>query len=185
MATIQDLAKSFRRIIREELLMAPDSVRPANQDLGVGAKPVSFATVHFTAQDNGSTSKPDRTYTDDASPALTVTELLQEMQLFDVSVQFFRTDALLLAHKLRMRFHSELMLFKLNGAGLGFVSATPVRDLTALEDQGYEERAQFTVQLNGIAEQTNTLTTIGSIPLAYLQDEPNRSTTHNPEIQTP
>lgn len=85
-----------------------------------------------------------------------------------VSVNFYCRDPGA-AQSLCRRFSNALMSDTINElldeAGFGFVSATPIRDLTAIEKMSWESRAQLDVTLSAIYAETFRVFAIDSAPL--------------------
>lgn len=161
--TVDDINKLIRTFIRETLAMPADSVRPANQTAPTGKQSEQFATVLVTVIDD--TGQDDRKLANDAAPALTVTETLVGQRKLTASVQFFRGDAYTKACKLSSRMSLSSSVDKLNAIGLGFVRASPPRNLTAIVDAAWEARAQIDLEFYLVAKETQSIATYGTFPV--------------------
>lgn len=161
--TVDDINKLIRTFIRETLAMPADSVRPANQTAPTGKQTEQFATVLVTVIDD--TGQDDRKLTNDAAPALTVTETLVGQRKLSASVQFFRGDAYTKACKLSTRMSLSSVVDKLNAINLGFVRASPPRNLTALVDAAWEARAQIDLEFYLMAQEAQSITIYGTFPV--------------------
>ena len=148
-----------RAVIRAALpLYAPGAVRPANQVAPV--KDQAFCTVLILSADN--TGREVR-YEDDAlnDPAQQVTESLEWHKLVKASIQFFRDGASANAERLRERLLLSRILDIQRALGIGFVSADPVKNLTAYSSDEFEQRAQFDFNFHIHSVEQDVLATYG------------------------
>jgi hypothetical protein len=93
-----------------------------------------------------------------------------------VSVQFFRTGALTFAERLRakLQLNSAYEKFALNG--LGLLSKSAVRVLSAVPNTLWEERAQIDLSISIISKETNIIDTYGEFPLSISTESSNTVT---------
>lgn len=177
--TVDEINKLIRTFIRETLAMPANSVRPANQTAPTGKQDEQFATVLVTVIDD--TGQDDRKLTNDAAPALTVTETLVGQRKLTASVQFFRGDAYTKACKLATRMSLSSVVDKLAAINLGFVRSSPPRNLTTLVDAAFESRAQIDLEFYLAAQETQSIPTFGRFPISISKD----SSTTSSEVIAP
>jgi hypothetical protein len=163
--TLDELHDGFRLFIRQLLSLPENSVRIADQNAPVGNEPfisVKFSTLNNTGQDF-------HTY----APILEsnqITEIAIGQRRLFVSLQFFKGAALNQASRLKTLLTMGRASTKLQTLGLGFVSSSDVRDLSAPDDTYFESRSQIDLVFNLIAKETDTVDTIGIVPIE-LQTE--------------
>ncbi len=95
-------------------------------------------------------------------------ETVSGHQAWLVSVNFFtfeRGAALDNAERLRSYVQSSRATNSLNIRGLGFISATPVRDLSGIEAGRWECRAQLDLELSAVTTDTFTIEAIDKITI--------------------
>jgi hypothetical protein len=148
----------LRKLIREELGFKMNQVFPANRNQPTGTLP--FITVLITSI--GSEGWDDVKIKDQG---FFVIETATGVRRLSVSVQFFRGDAQTLANKLRTRFQMTSAIQKLRKLGLGLVSFSPVKDLSAVNNTKWEPRAQILMELYIVAKETDKIDTYGEFPL--------------------
>lgn len=156
--TVTDISRILRGIVRELLGMPANSVRPANQSYATtGGQSEQFATVLITSiSDEG---WDDRVLINEPSPSLDVTEKMEGMRRMSVSVQFFRGDAYTKACRLRTLLGTANATEKLKKVGLGFIQASPAKNLTDVVDTFFEERGQVDLEFYLIAAEASVLRT--------------------------
>lgn len=142
--------------------MAPENIRPANQDAPTSGD--LFATVLVVAQNEH--GFPEFQYENIASdPEDRVTETALQQSRITASVQFFRTGALDAAKKFKRRVFMSDTNELTTSYGLGFVSCSDVRNLTALVNEVSEERAQLDVVFYCINQEVINVNTYGVFPI--------------------
>jgi hypothetical protein len=168
--TLNQINTIIRNIIRTELGLLEHQVMPANTNQPTGDEP--FVTVLIASIDG--IGWDDVNIKD--APALTVTETGQGFRVMTVSVQFFRTGALTFAERLRakLQLNSAYEKFALNG--LGLLSKSAVRVLSAVPNTLWEERAQIDLSISIISKETNIIDTYGEFPLSISTESSNTVT---------
>jgi len=178
---IADLNRDIRNLVRVVMGMPENSVRPADQIVPAGGQTVEFATVKvIAASDAGLASVSNETVGN------VTTEHVDVHKLATVSVQFFRGSAkdgaglakytnlamdraARLVQRLQLSASVELM----NSLGLGFLSASTPRNLTAVVDTSYESRAQVDLVFDFANRESATVPTILSVPVHVGVQQPN------------
>jgi len=156
--------RSLRGIIRTLLGMPANSVRPANQNAPTGTMDEQFATVLVTSV--GAEGWDDSRHQNEAQPSTNVAESVTGQRRLAASVQFFRGDAYTQACRLRTLLGTSQAIASLQAAGLGFVSASPARNLTGVIDTYWEERAQIDIELYLIDHEVISTPTYGRFPIS-------------------
>lgn len=177
--TVDDINKLIRRFVRETLGMPENSVRPANQVAPTGKQSEQFATVLITLID--ATGEDDRRLANEAAPSLNVAETIIGQRRLVASVQFFRGDAYTKACRLNTLLSMSSAVDRLQAIGLGFVRASPVRNLTAVIDGAWEERAQIDLEFHLVAKEVQSLPTYGTFPISVTTE----SSTTSSEVAAP
>lgn len=190
---IDDLNRDVRRLVRVVMGMPENSVRPADQIIPAGSQVAEFATVKVLAVPDagwGSVSLE----TDGG----VTTENVDVLKRATVSVQFFRgpakdraglakyTNAALdRATRLVQRLQLSSSVDLMNELGLGFLSASAPRNLTAVVDANYESRAQVDIVFDFANRESATVPTILSVPVSIsVQDPDGTEQTRTFEVTT-
>lgn len=171
MLDIQAHAKALREIIRALLGMPEHSVRPANQNAPTGTMQDQFVTVLISSVT--SEGWDDQTFRDLPSPSLEVEERAEGQRRLVASVQFFRGDAFNKACRLRTLLGLSSAVAACRAAGLGFIQASAVRDLSVVVDTYWEARAQLDLEFYFITDETSNMPTYGLFPVSI--STPSRS----------
>ncbi len=161
--TIDDINKLIRQFVRETLGMPANSVRPANKTAPTGKQTTQFATVLITVI--SPTGEDDRSMANEATPSLNVAETLTGTRRLIASVQFFRGDAYTKACRLHTLMSMSSTVDRLQGIGLGFIRASPAKNLTAVVDAAFEERGQIDLEFYLVAKEVQSLPTFGRFPI--------------------
>lgn len=177
--TVDDINKLIRRFIRETLALPENSVRKANQTAPTGKQSEPFATVLITLID--ATGKDDRRLDNEAAPSLNVAETIIGQRRLVASIQFFRDGAYTKACRLNALLLMSSSVDKLQAIGLGLVRASPVRNLTAVIDSAWEERAQIDLEFHLVAKEVQSIPTYGTFPISVTTE----SSTTSSEVTAP
>lgn len=161
--TVDDINKLIRQFVRETLGMPANSVRPAKQAAPTGKQTDQFATVLITVID--STGEDERKLADEAAPSNNVTETITGQRRLAASIQFFRGDAYTKACRLNTLMSLSGSIDKLQAIGLGFIRASPARNLTWIIDAGWEERGQIDLEFYLVAKEVQSIPTFGRFPI--------------------
>lgn len=164
MPDLKDANKKVRELVRTVLGMPENSVRPANQNAPTGTIDQQFATVLVMSVTP--TGVDDESLVNEATPSLNVTESQVGQRLVVASIQFFRGDAINKASRLTALLKFSSSVAKMQAAGLGFVKASPVRNLSAVVDTYWEERAQLDISFHLISNESVSTPTFGVFPIA-------------------
>jgi hypothetical protein len=177
--TVDDLNKVVRKLIREVLGLPENSMRPANQQAPTGKKDESIGTVLITVLN--STGQDDRLLENEAVPSNNVLESIAGQRRFTASVQFFRQGAYTLAERLPTRLAFSRSVEKMQALGLGYIGASAAKDLTAVIDADWEQRAQIDLEFHVMAVETDSVPTYGTFPIETTVD----SSTSSSEVTAP
>lgn len=177
--TVDDINKLIRKFIRETLALPENSVRKANQTAPTGKQSEPFATVLITLID--ATGEDDRRLNNEAAPSLNVAETIIGQRRLVASIQFFREDAYTKACRLNALLSMSSSVDKLQAMGLGLVRASPARNLTAVIDSAWEERAQIDLEFHLVAKEVQSLPTYGTFPVSVTTG----SSTTSSEVTAP
>lgn len=177
--TVDDINKLIRKFIRETLALPENSVRKANQTAPTGKQSEPFATVLITLID--ATGEDDRRLGNEAAPSLNVAETIIGQRRLVASIQFFREDAYTKACRLNALLSMSSSVDKLQAMGLGLVRASPARNLTAVIDSAWEERAQIDLEFHLVAKEVQSLPTYGTFPVSVTTG----SSTTSSEVTAP
>ena len=177
--TVDDINKLIRKFIRETLALPENSVRKANQTAPTGKQSEPFATVLITLID--ATGEDDRHLDNEAAPSLNVAETIIGQRRLVASIQFFRDDAYTKACRLNALLSMSSSVDKLQAIGLGLVRASPARNLTAVIDSAWEERAQIDLEFHLVAKEVQSLPTYGTFPVSVTTG----SSTTSSEVTAP
>lgn len=177
--TVDDINKLIRKFIRETLALPENSVRKANQTAPTGKQSEPFATVLITLID--ATGEDDRRLDNEAVPSMNVAETIIGQRRLVASIQFFRDDAYTKACRLNALLSMSSSVDKLQAMGLGLVRASPARNLTAVIDSAWEERAQIDLEFHLVAKEVQSLPTYGTFPVSVTTG----SSTTSSEVTAP
>lgn len=177
--TVDDINKRIRKFIRETLALPENSVRKANQTAPTGKQSEPFATVLITLID--ATGEDDRRLDNEAVPSMNVAETIIGQRRLAASIQFFREDAYTKACRLNALLSMSSSVDKLQAMGLGLVRASPARNLTAVIDSAWEERAQIDLEFHLVAKEVQSLPTYGTFPVSVTTG----SSTTSSEVTAP
>ena len=177
--TVDDINKLIRKFIRETLALPENSVRKANQTAPTGKQSEPFATVLITLID--ATGEDDRRLGNEAAPSMNVAETIIGQRRLVASIQFFRDDAYTKACRLNALLSMSSSVDKLQAIGLGLVRASPARNLTAVIDSAWEERAQIDLEFHLVAKEVQSLPTYGTFPVSVTTG----SSTTSSEVTAP
>ena len=177
--TVDDINKLIRKFIRETLDLPENSVRKANQTAPTGKQSEPFATVLITLID--ATGEDDRRLDNEAAPSLNVAETIIGQRRLVASIQFFRDDAYTKACRLNTLLSMSSSVDKLQAIGLGLVRASPARNLTAVIDSAWEERAQIDLEFHLVAKEVQSIPTYGTFPISVTTE----SSTTSSEVTAP
>ena len=177
--TVDDINKLIRKFIRETLALPENSVRKANQTAPTGKQSEPFATVLITLID--ATGEDDRHLDNEAAPSLNVAETIIGQRRLVASIQFFRDDAYTKACRLNALLSMSSSVDKLQAIGLGLVRASPARNLTAVIDSAWEERAQIDLEFHLVAKEVQSIPTYGTFPISVTTE----SSTTSSEVTAP
>lgn len=166
MIDVHTINAAFRTVIRTLLAMPANSVRPANRSAPTGTE--QFATVLVTGI--RAEGEDEQRYANAAGQ--TVTETVEGQRRATASVQFFRADAMSKATRLGVLLRTSAASDSLRAAGLGFIRAGPVRDLSGIDAADWEERAQIDIELYCIASEQISAPTYGRFPVSIDIDDP-------------
>lgn len=177
--TVDDINKLIRKFIRETLALPENSVRKANQTAPTGKQSEPFATVLITLID--ATGEDDRRLNNEAAPSMNVAETIIGQRRLVASIQFFRDDAYTKACRLNALLSMSSSVDKLQAMGLGLVRASPARNLTAVIDSAWEERAQIDLEFHLVAKEVQSIPTYGTFPISVTTE----SSTTSSEVTAP
>lgn len=177
--TVDDINKLIRKFIRETLALPENSVRKANQTAPTGKQSEPFATVLITLID--ATGEDDRRLDNEVAPSLNVAETIIGQRRLVASIQFFRDDAYTKACRLNAILSMSSSVDKLQAIGLGLVRASPARNLTAVIDSAWEERAQIDLEFHLVAKEVQSIPTYGTFPISVTTE----SSTTSSEVTAP
>lgn len=166
LATIEE---NFRGNIRTLLGMPANSVIRANQQNPPpsGGQEDQYATV--LVQEIGTYGWDEVTYVDPSQAGsgeqgsgdgpyggdetTDLTENITGQRRFTVSVQFFRGNAIVMAHTLGALLQSSNSITAMVADGICISRIGPVRNLSALVDTFFENRAQMDIEFNFINQE--------------------------------
>lgn len=156
--TDQEINQIIRNIVRTELGMPEHTVIPANTNTPTGKQ--MFSTVLISeVLDKG---WDDVVQVDGANN--TVNETAHGLRKLLVSIQFFRTGAVIAASKFRTRLQLSPAMEKFAANGLGFVKSSGVRVLSQVIKTMWEERAQLNIEIYIVGKAEAILDTYGEFP---------------------
>lgn len=179
MSSIDDINKTIRTLVRETLGMPENSVRKAKQTAPTGKQTDQFATVLITLVDP--VGQDDRILEAEDAQSLNVTEIIIGQRRLVASVQFFRGDAYTKACRLQTLISLSSVVAKAQMAGIGSITASAAKNLTAVIDAGWEERAQIDLEFYLVAREIQSIPTFGRFPI----DVSTTSSTTSSEVIAP
>jgi hypothetical protein len=193
--TTDDLNLAVRNLVRFVMGMPDGSVRPANQVAPSGAQTQEIATVLIVDIDDEGWAA-STTEIDENDPSQR-NEALEVPQVFTASIQFFRapdadavgvakqsTAAFDRARRLPVLLQSQVNTRAMAEMGLGFESATPARNLTAVSNGTWESRGSVDVRFTVIDQELFPIQTITTVPLTTeMQDPGGTITTTNTTVE--
>lgn len=100
-----------------------------------------------------------------------ITELITGPRHFVASVQFFRGNAIVQANRLTALLQSSSGVALLLASGVGIGKIGSVRNLSALVDTYFENRAQLDIEFTIIAQEQITLETFDTFPTSLTSFE--------------
>lgn len=177
--TVDDINKMIRKFIRETLALPENSVRKANQTAPTGKQSEPFATVLITLID--ATGEDDRRLKNEDAPSLNVAETIIGQRRLVASIQFFREDAYTKACRINALLSMSSSVDKLQAMGLGLIRASAARNLTAVIDGAWEDRAQIDLEFHLVAKEVQSLPTYGTFPVSVS----TASSTTSSEVTAP
>jgi hypothetical protein len=157
-----ELNRYIRSVVRLCTNLGADAVRPANQD-----GPTSgdlFATVLLMQENERGWAEVSQENID-GDPQERIKEKATAQIRFTASIQFFRTGALDVARKLKNRIQMTDAQDLLTQYGLGLVTMSDIRNLTAVENEISEERGQLDIDFHLINEEETIVNTFGVFPI--------------------
>ena len=177
--TLDEINKTLRQFVRETLGMPENSVRKANQKAPTGKQTDQFATVLITMVDP--VGQDDRLLFEEDAPSLNVTEVVIGQRRLIASIQFFRGDAFTKACRLQTLISLSSVVTKAQVAGLGSITASAAKNITAGGDADWEERAQIDLEFYLIAKEVQSIPTFGRFPINVSTN----SSTISSEVNAP
>lgn len=159
----REINRRIRQLLRTVLGLSENYVRPANQNAPTGSMDDPFATVlivDYSPTGWDSKREADGTLPDD------IIETQEGQRLIMASVQFFRANAMTLAQRLPAALQTSAAIGLMRELGLGLVHLSSARDLAAVVNTLYEERAQLDIQFHLVAQEAVTLPTYGTFPIS-------------------
>ena len=179
MLDLKTVNQRVRELVRTLLDMPANSVRPANQNAPTGTVDTQFATVLITSVNT--TGWDERRLINEASPSTNVQESTVGQRHVIASVQFFRGDAFTKACRLRTLLDLSMATDKMQAAGLGFIRASPAKNLTMVVDTFWEERGQIDIEFHIMTQETVSTSTFSQLRI----DVKTNSSTTSSEVTTP
>lgn len=159
--------REFRALIRDLLGMPENSIRPANQAAPVGTQDDPFITVLITQE---SSIGLDPISLSDGLGTL-VDIKAEGLYPVTLSVQAFRNGAVDKISRLKTLFTHPLVHERLMALGLGYISASVVRNLTGVLNRTIqEERAQIDFTFHTLRSETISIESIGVVPISVALD---------------
>ncbi len=159
----------IRTLVRTILGMPENSVRPANRNGPTGESKDLFATV--LVSDDASMGWDSSTTADDAAPATTVTETVRGVRALSVTIQFFRPGAVAAARSLVARLQGSTAIGMMQAAGLGLTRIGAAKDISAVVNTYWEERAWVTADFTVTAVDTATIDTYNAFPITVATEQ--------------
>lgn len=158
------LAKNVRFLVRATMGMPANSVQPANQKHPTGGETREWATVQI--MDVVDAGRPIQRYEVVPNVTTDVAEAVQSVKQFTASVHFYgqpdadgagqakySNAAFDRAAAISQRLSLSDSILRMETLGLGFLSASPARDLTSQVDQNWRSHGQVDLTFNVVDEQ--------------------------------
>jgi hypothetical protein len=177
---------NVRNLVRAVLGMPDGSVRPAKDRSPVGGQTTEMATVDIIHAH--ALGEPGITNTTDENTDIT-TEIINDVEVFVASVQFYKSataDSAGAAVKSDSAFRRAARLPRLLGLsanvammramGLGYLKASPARNLAALVDARWESRGSVDLTFNVVESESATVQVIETVPVSISVQAPDNST---------
>lgn len=177
------LARNLRYLVRVTMGMPANSVLPANQKHPSGGETREWATVQI--MDVVDAGQPIQRYEAVPSVHTDVAEAVQSVKQFTASVHFhgqpeadaagqakYSNAAFDRAAAIRQRLSLSDSILRMENLGIGFLSASPARDLTSQVDQNWRSHGQVDLTFNVVDEQRAI---VPAINLADLELDFQRS----------
>jgi hypothetical protein len=187
------LGRAVRELVRQVMGMPAGSVRPANQVAPRGKATEGFATVLLIQTDDaGWTEQVISGTVGSEAQTLTVPRYVT------ASVQFFKGKAPLVddaansvyggggfdqASRLPSRLQLAVFVELMRTMRLGFIGASPPRDLTGLTNEQWESRGQVDLHFQVIAAEDAPIGTFGEIGEIDITVETPDGTQHSETIE--
>jgi len=105
------------------------------------------------------------------NPGLTVEEHMIYRGEIAVAIDFYGTDTLRKAQRVKARLASSDQILLAERENLGFVGFTQTQSLPRVMEQAYEERSVFTLNLNYTEVETITVGTIGQVRVTGVDED--------------
>lgn len=163
-----ELNRAVRALVAMATGIPAEFVSPQDQSLDIPAAPQVWATVKVTPF--GSVGQDEVKYANATSEQ--VTEKVEGQRLCVASINIYRTGALDYADKLKSRVRLSNAVAHMQANNIGFIGFGPVNDLTAVEDEEWEERAQVDLQFYTSVSEDVLLDTYGTFRFELNTDDP-------------
>lgn len=158
--TRETLSKALASVIQDARIGVPSVIDNQNGPAGVNGQ---FASIGFPMSLN--VGRDEQRFTDDTDGGVDLIETSSGFRELMFSVQIFKEEAVDSAEiarvSLRKHWARQIML----GFGMAFSRISAVRDITATQDAGREQRAQFDVYYNTIQSLTDIVLAIESVDI--------------------
>lgn len=180
MSTDNEIFSRFRRVMLQAF--SHTEIILGNQNMSIPE--TNFCTLLLTEV---SSSWGETSYHDNDSGNLD--EMIQTRVRYMVSVNFFRTDRfkaspMQQARRLGAFMRSGIGTRSMSDEALGFISATPARNLSALEGAEFEGRAQTDIIISAMESDSFQLEAIDTMPLSATFGDGEVSYSMNLNINT-
>ena len=168
------IGKALRDVIEAAMGMAPRTVVPADQSAPAGRVDQGFATYKIIDTKDAAWAEAENATQADGSEL----EAVSVPQYLTVSVNFYRgrnpktdaagmpiysTGAFDQASRLPRRLQLTAFAEALRAAGLGFIGASPPRNLAGLADGHWESRGQVDLYISAVALETAPVTVFSGL----------------------
>jgi len=162
------LNRSIRKVITLCTGYDAQDVRPSKQ-LG-GATGDRWATVLILAQKSEGDVHTWANIPGSATDQ--VAETAETHVVVTASVQFFRQDAMASANKLRDRITLTSALKLMQSLGLGFIRCSQPRNLAAVVNANWEERAALDIDFYVVSAEVDNVDSYGTFPIGVSTGQP-------------
>jgi hypothetical protein len=149
----------LREVIREQLNLPANSVRPANQNAPTNDSP--YITVLVTALN--STGWDDNKLK--PGSVNQVIETVQGTSLCRVSIQAFKSNAVFLLSLLKAKLQHSSAVEKLRLHNITVSRFLAVTDLSAINGTFWEERSRLEIEVYVVVKSEAVLDTFGTFPI--------------------